>query len=149
MNGLAWFSLGGVKQDVAPRHWTKPIAFPFIGFSDAKGGQRMVGEVPVFISPMDVGFEGNTGRYRHADTVEDLAAILLSSRWDWSNVPSFHHALVSTLKAAPEFYTDAAMLEQPSSQPRTRQVFRSCRTMRQRWGKRAEKEAPQWAGPKK
>ncbi|MDQ0559814.1 hypothetical protein QO004_001596 [Rhizobium mesoamericanum] len=67
----------------------------------------MAGEVPVFISPMDVGFEGNTGRYRHADTVADLAAILLSSRWDWSNVPSFPHALVSTLEAL-EFYTDAA-----------------------------------------
>ncbi|CCM79197.1 DUF982 domain-containing protein [Rhizobium mesoamericanum] len=67
----------------------------------------MAGEVPVSISPMDVGFEGNTGRYRHADSVEDLAAILLSDRWDWSNVPSFHHAPVPTLEA-PEFYTDAA-----------------------------------------
>ena len=67
----------------------------------------MAGEVPVFISPMDVGFEGNTGRYRHADTVEDLAAILLKSKWDWPNAPCFHHALVSTLEAL-EFYTDAA-----------------------------------------
>ena len=60
-----------------------------------------------FISPMDVGFEGNTGRQRHADTVEDLAAILLKSKWGWSIVPSFHHALVSTLEAL-EFYTNAA-----------------------------------------
>ncbi|EJL52771.1 hypothetical protein PMI09_03675 [Rhizobium sp. CF122] len=67
----------------------------------------MASEIPVFINPMDVGFEGNTGCFRHADTVEDLAAILLSSKWDWSNVPSFHHALMSTLEAL-EFYTDAA-----------------------------------------
>jgi hypothetical protein len=64
----------------------------------------MAGEVPVFISPMDVGFEGNTGRHRHSDTVEDLAAILLKSKWGWSNVPSFHHALVSTLEALEFLY---------------------------------------------
>ncbi|MBB3316788.1 hypothetical protein FHT77_002669 [Rhizobium sp. BK181] len=65
----------------------------------------MVGEIPVFISPMDVEIEGN-GRYRHADTVADLAAMLLSSKWPKSR-PSFHSALMASLEAM-EFYTDAA-----------------------------------------
>ncbi|WP_436281662.1 DUF982 domain-containing protein [Rhizobium sp. LjRoot258] len=65
----------------------------------------MDGEIPVFINPMDVEIEGN-GRYRHADTVADLAAMLLSSKWPKSR-PSFHRALVASLEAL-EFYTDAA-----------------------------------------
>ena len=65
----------------------------------------MDGEIPVFIIPMDVEIEGN-GRYRHADTVADLAAMLLSSKWPKSR-PSFHRALMASLEAL-EFYTDAA-----------------------------------------
>ncbi|SEI17730.1 Protein of unknown function [Rhizobium tibeticum] len=67
----------------------------------------MAGEIPVFISPIDVEIEGNTGRYRHADTVEDLAAMLLSSKLTLSKAPSFHRALMTSLEAL-EFYTDAA-----------------------------------------
>jgi len=66
----------------------------------------MVGEVPVYISPIDVEFEGNAGRYRHADTVGDLAAILLSRKWNWSNAPSFHRALMTSVEAL-EFYVEA------------------------------------------
>ncbi|MCS0463152.1 DUF982 domain-containing protein (plasmid) [Rhizobium sp. T1470] len=67
----------------------------------------MAGEIPVFISPIDVEIEGNTGRYRHADTVEDLAAMLLSSKFTLSKAPSFHRALMTSLEAL-EFFTDAA-----------------------------------------
>ncbi|MBZ9790930.1 DUF982 domain-containing protein [Rhizobium sp. 3T7] len=67
----------------------------------------MAGEVPVYISPIDVEFEGNTGRYRHVDTVGDLAAMLLSQQWSWSNAPSFHRAIVTSMEAL-EFDVEAA-----------------------------------------
>jgi len=67
----------------------------------------VAGEVPVYISPIDVEFEGNTGRYRHADTVGDLAAMLLSHQWSWSNAPSFHRALMTSMESL-EFYVEAA-----------------------------------------
>ncbi|MEK1897495.1 MAG: DUF982 domain-containing protein [Rhizobium sp.] len=69
--------------------------------------RSMAGEIPVFISPIDVGIEGDTGRYRHADTVEDLAAMLLSGKWTLSKAPSFHRALMTSLEAL-EFYADSA-----------------------------------------
>src|SRR5262245_29507019 len=62
-----------------------------------EGGWPMIGEIPAVINPMDVEIEGS-GRYRHADTVADLAAILLSSTRTKSS-PSFHRALIASLEA--------------------------------------------------
>lgn len=56
------------------------------------------------IAPLHVEIEG-IARYRQAETVEDLAAMLLSG-WTGTKGPPFHHALVSSLEAL-EFYTDA------------------------------------------
>lgn len=56
------------------------------------------------IAPLHVEIEG-IARYRQAETVEDLAAMLLSG-WTGTKGPPFHRALVSSLEAL-EFYTDA------------------------------------------
>ncbi|KQV80016.1 DUF982 domain-containing protein [Rhizobium sp. Root1220] len=65
----------------------------------------MDGKIPVFISPMQVEIEG-TGRYRQANTVEDLAAMLLSGKWHGPKGSPFHRAVVSSVEAL-EFYVDA------------------------------------------
>jgi hypothetical protein len=57
------------------------------------------------IAPLHVEIEG-IARYRQAETVEDLAAMLLSSTWTGAKGPPFNRALVTSLEAL-EFYTDA------------------------------------------
>ncbi|QFY62985.1 DUF982 domain-containing protein (plasmid) [Rhizobium grahamii] len=65
----------------------------------------MDADLPVFIKPLQVEIDG-TGRYRKADTVGQLAAMLLSSKWHHRGGTKFHSALMRSVEAL-EFYTDA------------------------------------------
>ncbi|OWW02347.1 hypothetical protein ATY81_22135 [Rhizobium sp. R72] len=61
-------------------------------------------DLPVFIRPLHVEIDG-TGRYRKAETVDHLAAMLLSGKWHHRGGARFHHALMRSVEAL-EFYTD-------------------------------------------
>lgn len=61
--------------------------------------------LPVFINPMQVEIDG-MGRYRKAETVQDLAGMLLSEQWHHKHGSKFHGALMLSIEAL-EFYVDA------------------------------------------
>ncbi len=65
----------------------------------------MNADLPVFIKPMHVELDG-TGRYRKAETVDQLAGMLLSEKWHHRNGTKYHSALMRSIEAL-EFYTDA------------------------------------------
>ncbi|MDP9812579.1 hypothetical protein J2W42_005449 [Rhizobium tibeticum] len=62
----------------------------------------MDADLPVFIKPLQVEIDG-TGRYRTAETVEQLAAMLLSGKWHHRGGTKFHTALMRSIEAM-EFY---------------------------------------------
>ncbi|WP_025659257.1 DUF982 domain-containing protein [Rhizobium sp. IBUN] len=65
----------------------------------------MAVDLPVFIKPLQVEIDG-MGRYRKAETVDQLAAMLLSGKWHHRGGDKFHSALMRSVEAL-EFYTDA------------------------------------------
>ncbi len=65
----------------------------------------MAVDFPVFIKPLQVEIDG-MGRYRKAETVDQLAAMLLSGKWHHRGGEKFHSALMRSVEAL-EFYTDA------------------------------------------
>ncbi|MCS0459955.1 DUF982 domain-containing protein [Rhizobium favelukesii] len=62
-------------------------------------------DIPVFIKPLEVEIDGH-GKYRHAETVQDLARMLLS-KWPGSEGEKFHSALMRSIEAM-EWYVAAA-----------------------------------------
>ncbi|MDP9809337.1 hypothetical protein J2W42_002185 [Rhizobium tibeticum] len=62
-------------------------------------------DLPVFIKPLEVEIEG-AGQYRHAETVQDLAAMLLGGRWPEGKGKKFHTALWRSMEAI-EWYVAA------------------------------------------
>jgi len=62
-------------------------------------------DLPVFITPMHVELDG-VGRYRKAETVEQLAGMLLSEKWHRRGGAKFHDALMKSIEAL-EFHADA------------------------------------------
>lgn len=63
----------------------------------------MNGDLPVYIKPLQVEIDG-MGRYRKAETVDQLAGMLLSSKWHRRGGAKFHSALMRSVEAL-EFYT--------------------------------------------
>ncbi|MBW9117699.1 DUF982 domain-containing protein [Rhizobium cauense] len=61
-------------------------------------------DLPVFIKPLDVELDG-TGKYRHADTVQDLVGMLMGGKWPKQD-STFHTALWRSMEAI-EWYVDA------------------------------------------
>ncbi len=59
--------------------------------------------LPVFIEPLQVEIDG-IGRYRAAETVDQLASMLVGGKWHHRG-SKFHSALMRSLEAL-EFYTD-------------------------------------------
>lgn len=64
-------------------------------------------QIKVPIRPLHVEIEG-AARYRQAHTIDDLAALLMSTSWPPSGKQTlvFHHALATSLDAM-ELYVDA------------------------------------------
>ncbi|MEK1896351.1 MAG: DUF982 domain-containing protein [Rhizobium sp.] len=62
-------------------------------------------DLPVLIKPLEVEFDG-VGQYRHAETVQDLAAMLLGGKWPEGKGKKFHSALWRSMEAI-EWYVDA------------------------------------------
>ncbi|CAN7652344.1 DUF982 domain-containing protein [Rhizobium sp. LjRoot258] len=62
-------------------------------------------DLPVFIKPLEVEFDG-VGQYRHAETVQDLAAMLLGGKWPKGKGKKLHAALWRSMEAI-EWYVDA------------------------------------------
>ncbi len=63
-------------------------------------------DFPVPISPLQVEING-IGKYRKAETVQDLARMLLSEKWhNKGDREEFHRALVTSIEAI-ELYVDA------------------------------------------
>ena len=62
-------------------------------------------DLPVFIKPPEVEIDGHE-KYGHAETVQDLARMLLS-KWPGSEGEKFHSALMRSIEAM-EWYVDAA-----------------------------------------
>nr|WP_018856351.1 DUF982 domain-containing protein [Rhizobium sp. 42MFCr.1] len=60
--------------------------------------------LPVFIRPLTVEI-GGTGNYRHAETVQELAQMLVGGKWP-ANGKAFHSALWRSVEAI-ECYVDA------------------------------------------
>jgi len=65
----------------------------------------MNADLPVFIKPLQVEIDG-MGRYRKADTVDQLAAMLLSSKWHHRGGNKYHSALMRSVEAL-EYYVEA------------------------------------------
>ncbi|TCM79248.1 DUF982 domain-containing protein [Rhizobium sp. BK068] len=65
----------------------------------------MESDLPVLIKPLEVEFNG-VGQYRHAETVQDLAAMLLGGKWPEGKGKKFHAALWRSMEAI-EWYVDA------------------------------------------
>ncbi|MDP9813362.1 hypothetical protein J2W42_006235 [Rhizobium tibeticum] len=64
----------------------------------------MDADLPVFIKPMQVEIDG-IGRYRKAETVQQLAGMLLSGKWHHRGGAKYHRALMRSIEAI-EFYVD-------------------------------------------
>jgi hypothetical protein len=62
-------------------------------------------DLPVLIRPLEVEFDG-VGQYRHAETVQDLAVMLLAGKWPEGKGKKFHAALWRSMEAI-EWYVDA------------------------------------------
>jgi hypothetical protein len=67
-------------------------------------------DLPVLIRPLEVEFDG-VGQYRHAETVQDLAVMLLAGKWPEGKGKKFHAALWRSMEAI-EWYVDAATARQ-------------------------------------
>ncbi|SEH87471.1 Protein of unknown function [Rhizobium tibeticum] len=65
----------------------------------------MYPDLPVFIKPLEVEIDG-IDQYRHAETAQDLAAMLLGGKWPKSAGGKFHTALWRSMEAI-EWYVDA------------------------------------------
>ncbi len=59
--------------------------------------------LPVFIRPLNVDIDG-IGKYRHAETVQELAQMLVGGKWP-ANGKAFHSALWRSVEAI-ECYID-------------------------------------------
>ncbi|MBX5213979.1 DUF982 domain-containing protein [Rhizobium sp. NLR10a] len=73
-------------------------------FSDTEYVKGFRDEYLSYSKPLQVEIDG-TGRYRKAETVDQLAVMLLSGKWHHRGGEKFHYALMRSVEAL-EFYTE-------------------------------------------